>query len=1250
MLKIVYRTARRNYPGMPLLKGLSGFFHSTRRFLFIWVSLLLLSNVPAKATHLMGGSITYTYAGKTNSGLSKYNIKVDIFRDCNSPTPFDDQIYVSVFERKRNGSGDTTSFDILTMYLQSDESVNPPSTGCCGSGGNTSDNICIHEGIYTSELDVAPSNYGYYLEFVRCCRNTMVNVPNNIGQTYFAIIPPTNIANSTPQFTAVPAPYICVNDTISLSYAAFDPDGDSLVYSLVQPYAGADSANPFPIPATGATFTPIPLVPYNTFYSPQFPLGNAVVKGYASVNKITGILTVYATKTGRYAIAVDVKEYRNGKYISKTRRDVQLIVIGNCGLNDAPKRIPISDTIPIDKNTSTIYKIEAGTKLIFGIRYQTDNSKPSQCPINITSVKTAGFINNSGGFTNPPLLSPVVLDTINHLATLYFYWQTACKDANPNPYTFTVTVTDDACPPKTTTQGFAIYVVPFQGANKILGPNPACQGTPAKIYSTNYQQKYYQLTWKVSGGAYSKGPNDSSISVIWGKNATGTIKVIGKNIATGCAGDSVIKTIKINPKPLSPIINSPQYSCVGNTSFITIHSGSSLRYSWKVAGGSVTPLNNQENFVQIKWTKADTNSILVTGEDSNGCGSDTSLAATIVEQPIADSIFGSYSVCPNSSGIDYWVTSQKGSTYYWKVSGGTQATGGNTSHITINWGNRGGGLVKVKEITAHGCPGDTLMLNVLKDYKLYTSAIKGDTSLCEFAHNVPYSCNFSNGSRYAWKISGGTIIAGQGTANILVDWDKAGNGALMVTETAYDPVNHDSCIGIPVSSLISIYPVPNTSEISGPAGICEGNIALYSVNGLPGSTYTWKFHGKKSIYTTDSARFQDTDLVNLTDTVHVEVTELSKHSCPGATRYMVVTVHKLPVTSAITGPDLICAPNLNAAYQVTGFPTSTFNWTVSGGVIATGDKTNKITVNWYQAGKQSVKVQEVSDFGCVAPLSQAKNLTVRIDSLDIDMQLVTTDYNNDKEIDLFWSAKNTDFFNGYFRIYRSTQGQEFFRLIDSVPATQTYYTDKNVNTSAYAYRYHIMAVNSCGYPVHSSTHRSIKLAGTFDQDTTIRLNWNRYEGWPVDVYNINEAQDQDVSFSLYNFTKDTQFVVIKTLDGYQLALRISAVQAGLNNVVSWSNKIIVDFNPLLWIPNAFTPQNGDNINNTFHIFVANYKSFQVNIYNRWGEHIFSSNDPNKQWDGTFKGAHCVEGVYLYQVVVGGAKTDIYRNGTLTLMR
>jgi len=1245
----------------PILKGKTGFGHSLVRILFVSIILSFFSIIPAKATHLIGGSITYTYVGKFNNSY-RYLVKVDMFRDCSTfhlpqgqqfPTPFDQTIDVGIYERKLDpNTGDTALYNTLTIKLLSDVSVNPPNTGCCGPAGNSYlDSICINEGIYTAEVDLPASNYGYYMLYARCCRNTMVNVPTNVGETYFAIIPPTSIINNTPQFTAVPTPYICAHDTVTVSYATVDPDGDSLVYSLEQPYAGGDANNAIPaVPTYFNSAIDLVGVPYNISYSPQFPTGNK--GGYASIDKVTGILRVYATLQGRYAIAVDVYEYRKGVFISKTRRDVQLIVINSCGLNDAPKRIPIlNDTITIDKTLSSIYRTEAGKELVFGIRFVADNSKPAPCPVNISSVKAAGFINNPTGFKHAPSLSSAVYDSVDHSATLYFTWQTSCEDANANPYTFTLSVTDDACPPKTTTNGFAIYVLPFQGASKVLGPDPVCQGLPSHLYTTNYQQKGYQLSWQVIGGTYTKGPNDSSIYVIWGNANPGEIRVKGTNIETGCASDSSQKVVTIIPKPSPPVISGPPFACDGKISTYTAQSPQNSNYTWTVSGGSVTNLNGSGASVMITWNKADTDGISVVATDSAGCGSDSSITSVVVEKPTADSIFGSNSVCPNSFGIDYWVNPQNGSTYYWKIFGGTELSGGNTANIKVNWGNQGVGIIKVVEVTAHGCPGDTLSLAVVKEYKLITSPIRGDTSVCEYSNNVPYEVTFSNGSYYNWQISGGTIASGQGTGNILVNWDGAGKGVIMVTQTAYDPVNHDSCIGQPVSFFVNIYGVPTTSPINGPTGICEGDTAVFSVNGLPGSTFLWKFNGKTSSYTTDTARFVQIGLANDSDTVNVEVTEYTKHNCPGSVRSLTLTVHKLPVTSAITGPDVVCSPYLNGAvYQVTGFPNSTYDWTLTGGVIASGDKTNKITVNWDSSGNQSVKVREISSFGCEGPPNLAKNLKVKVDSISLGMQLVTTNFDNDKEIDIFWSAKNTTFFHGYFLIYRSTEGQEFFRLIDSVPSTQTYYTDKNVSTSAYAYRYKVVAVNSCGLPISSPTHRTIKLTGSFDLDTTISLNWNSYEGWPVDVYNVNTSVDRDVSLSIYNFTKDTQFAVIKTLNGYQLALRISAIENGVKNVVSWSNQILVDFNPLVWIPNVFTPQNGDNLNNTFHVFAANYKSYQIDIYNRWGEHIFRSDDPNIQWDGTFKGSICDEGVYLYQVIVRGSKTDIFRNGTVNLMR
>ena len=74
-------------------------------------------------------------------------------------------------------------------------------------------------------------------------------------------------------------------------------------------------------------------------------------------------------------------------------------------------------------------------------------------------------------------------------------------------------------------------------------------------------------------------------------------------------------------------------------------------------------------------------------------------------------------------------------------------------------------------------------------------------------------------------------------------------------------------------------------------------------------------------------------------------------------------------------------------------------------------------------------------------------------------------------------------------------------------------------------------------------------------------------------------------------------------------------------------------NPLsFWAPNAFTP-NGDGLNDKFKIVFNNNSvvSYSIRIFNRWGETLVYSEDPNYEWDGTFEGKAAPVGVYIYQI-------------------
>lgn len=96
-------------------------------------------------------------------------------------------------------------------------------------------------------------------------------------------------------------------------------------------------------------------------------------------------------------------------------------------------------------------------------------------------------------------------------------------------------------------------------------------------------------------------------------------------------------------------------------------------------------------------------------------------------------------------------------------------------------------------------------------------------------------------------------------------------------------------------------------------------------------------------------------------------------------------------------------------------------------------------------------------------------------------------------------------------------------------------------------------------------------------------------------------------------------------------------------------------------PNAFTPNTSgpsdgtyketDTSNDIFHAYSAGVGEFHMEIYNRWGEKLFESDDINIGWDGYYKGELCKADVYVYKAkgkFLDG--TPFEKVGDVTLLR
>ena len=92
----------------------------------------------------------------------------------------------------------------------------------------------------------------------------------------------------------------------------------------------------------------------------------------------------------------------------------------------------------------------------------------------------------------------------------------------------------------------------------------------------------------------------------------------------------------------------------------------------------------------------------------------------------------------------------------------------------------------------------------------------------------------------------------------------------------------------------------------------------------------------------------------------------------------------------------------------------------------------------------------------------------------------------------------------------------------------------------------------------------------------------------------------------------------------------------------------------IYFPTGFTPD-GNNLNERFGPIGQDLISFDLEIYNRWGECVFTSTDPSVQWDGTFMGVESPADQYLYRCHYRGLnaqKKPVSRfvSGKVILMR
>ncbi|NCQ12412.1 MAG: T9SS type B sorting domain-containing protein, partial [Bacteroidetes bacterium] len=131
---------------------------------------------------------------------------------------------------------------------------------------------------------------------------------------------------------------------------------------------------------------------------------------------------------------------------------------------------------------------------------------------------------------------------------------------------------------------------------------------------------------------------------------------------------------------------------------------------------------------------------------------------------------------------------------------------------------------------------------------------------------------------------------------------------------------------------------------------------------------------------------------------------------------------------------------------------------------------------------------------------------------------------------------------------------------------------------------------------------------------------------------MNQSQNATTYFWDFGINGDTSVLENPSYsygaNGLFTVTLIATNAAGCVDTITYDFEIIGDDVKPVVVPTAFTP-NGDGINDVFSILGGPFKSYQLTVYNEWGQEIFMSDDQADGWNGSFKGSSQPSGSYVY---------------------
>ncbi len=364
---------------------------------------------------------------------------------------------------------------------------------------------------------------------------------------------------------------------------------------------------------------------------------------------------------------------------------------------------------------------------------------------------------------------------------------------------------------------------------------------------------------------------------------------------------------------------------------------------------------------------------VTTTSTPDNCSITATRTVVINAIPTPSLAFLNNAYCQNSPAI----TLPTGTGISYVINGGSAIPGGSINLSTLTVGPN---TIAMTEVNSTNCSVTTNRTITIDPVPL-TDQITGPTSVCPGITGIKYRIISPRQSTYQWVLSSGngTIVAGQGTTEITVNWNGAANATVSVQAQ-----NTQGCLSPAAVLPVTINPILITPQPAGPVTVCQtlGAPVRYVMNNpTPGSSFNWTVTGGTIV----GSAINDTIFVNWntpgTFTILVNESSSGTVNCFGSSIPLQVTVLASPNPGLqITGPASICENSTGNQFSLGGGTGSTYVWSLTQNSVTTplSGTGNTISLNTTTPGQYTLSAVETNAAACVGlPITRTITVTPR---------------------------------------------------------------------------------------------------------------------------------------------------------------------------------------------------------------------------------------------------------------------------------